>query len=101
MNPVEQAVGATAFFWLQLGGYLVFAAAIVVLALASMKATAELAIELKKFLSWRRRRPSPVSDGADRIARIDDSAGSIALPAMSARVLTFAPRKTRNRVVVR
>lgn len=82
-TSVHDVVSPFAFDAMQVFGYLVFAAAITVLVLASMRATVELREVLLKFRAERRQQ-------------------SFKFVPPAAKVLTFeAPRKTRNRVVVR
>lgn len=110
ISPVEQAVGHAAYFRLQLAGYLVFAAAWCFIAAAVMQFLLELLDEESE-----ERASAKVARGSgsgiatvadygqhDRISPVSAIPPAAApVPALSARVLVFAPRKTRNRVVVR
>lgn len=82
-TSVHDVVSPFAFDAMQVFGYLVFAAAITVLVLAIMRATIELGEAYEKFRATRKQL-------------------AFKFQPPSAKVLTFeAPRKTRNRVVVR
>lgn len=110
MMTTCDAVGPQACLVAASIGYLVFAAAITILALASMKATLDLTSAIARFRAARRSssppltrpRPRGLYDDVDRLSPERAIPPDVSpLPAMSARVLAFQPRKTRNRVVVR
>lgn len=93
MSPVEQAVGPHAFFWLQLAGYLVFAAGWIVVTLAIMRLLLDLVESIAK------------TDEPRRSSSPRKAMWPVASPVTTrkdlARVLAFPARKTRNRLVVR
>ena len=104
MLTVEDAVGPEAFFWLQLAGYLIFAAAWMFLCFALMRGMLDLTSTLAR-LREARRRPSPIPASGSRIGvsvvdgHVDRLSPALAL---SARVIPFAvPRKMPTRMVIR
>jgi hypothetical protein len=96
MNPVEQAVGHNAFLCLVTIGYLVFAAGWIVVTLAIMSGLLDLTSTIAGN-SEPRRSSSPVLARGYRVDRLSPASARKDL----APVLAFAPRKTRNRLVVR
>lgn len=104
MSPVEQAVGHAAYLRLQLAGYLVFASAWCLIAAGVMRFLVDIFEHIHKSDDARRRPSLEVARGskADRPSPVSVIPPVVSpVPALSARVLVFAPRKTRNRVVVR
>lgn len=81
MPTVRDVVSPFAFDAMQVFGYLVFAAAIAVLACAFMRATIEVRSAIARFIESRR-----------------PSSPKVAIP--PGRVIAFPQKKTRNRLVI-
>jgi hypothetical protein len=83
MSPVEQAVGPVPYFWLQLSGYLLFAAAWIVISLAIMRGMLDARAEISRALQSRRRRPRQMP---------------IPFPVIRARVIAFPTGRRPKKV---